>query len=268
MTLLDEMQRRLGRLEERHSLLRDIVVRGFWEAMDRLDGVTLANRSMTCPVCDRTEPHGALTKHIDQCRFGGGKLERYLCLGCGCIYGPAKYLDLGQDMIDADYALLYDSYAEGDSTANEVRAFRSLGPGQGGPYLDWGCGRWSQTIPLLRAEGYDVWGYEPSSPPEGTDFVAARRDGISAVFNGLFSNNVIEHMLRPVEEFQYFHSILAPGARMAHASPCYRYCYSQTRFHVVFLTGDSPRILAERSGFRVVGREEDGEFINVIFERI
>ena len=239
MTLLDEMQKRLEQLEERHSLLRNAVVRGFWEAMDRLDGATLAGRCMTCPICDRTEAHGALTTRTDQCRFGGGKLERYLCPGCGCIYGPAKYLDLGQDMIDADYALLYDSYQEADSTANEVRAFRSLDPVQGGLYLDWGCGRWSKTIPMLRAEGYDVWGYEPSAPPERTDFVASGRGGISARFDGLFSNNVIEHMPRPVEEFRYFHSILVSGARMAHASPCYRYCYSETRFHVVFLTGDS-----------------------------
>ena len=75
-------------------------------------------------------------------------------------------------------------------------------------------------------------------------------------------------MLRPVEEFRYFHSILKPGARMAHASPCYRYSYSDTRFHVVFLTGGSSEVLADRSGFRVVGRQEEDEFISVLFERV
>jgi 2-polyprenyl-3-methyl-5-hydroxy-6-metoxy-1,4-benzoquinol methylase len=101
----------------------------------------------------------------------------------------------------------------------------------------------------------------------GSGFIATRRDAISAQFDGIFSNNVVEHMVRPVDEFRYFHSILAPGGRMAHASPCYHYRYSSTRFHVVFLTGNSPNVLAERTGFRVMAREEEGEFANVVYER-
>jgi Methyltransferase domain len=268
MTPLEEIEKRLARLEERHRLLRDVVVRGFWEAMDRLDSTILPTRRMNCPICGRTEPRSGLTTLTDQCRFGGGKLERYLCPGCGCIYGPAKCLDISQDMVNADYALLYDSYAEADSTSNEIRAFRSLNPRPGGVYLDWGCGHWSNTIPMLRTEGYDVWGYEPSVPSEARDFIAPRRDGITGLFDGLFSNNVIEHMLQPVDEFRYFHSIMAAGTRMAHASPCYRYSYSDTRFHVVFLTGNSSRVLAERTGFRIVEREEEADFINVVFERV
>jgi hypothetical protein len=108
-------------------------VRGFWQTMDRLDDATLAGRRMTCPVCGCTESHEVLETRTDQCRFGGGRLERYICPGCSCIYGSAKYLDLSGEMVEADYALLYDSYAEADSTANEVRAFRSLGPRSGAP---------------------------------------------------------------------------------------------------------------------------------------
>lgn len=268
MSAAADLQARVAALEERYRLLRDVVSRGFWHTLDRLDDATLAGRRMTCPVCDRTEAHGGLETRTDRCVFGGGRLIRYLCPGCGCIYGPAKYLDLAQDMIAADYALLYSDYGEADSTANELRAFRSLAPRPGGLYLDWGCGRWSRTIPVLRAEGYDVWGFEPSAPPEGAGFIATRREEVSARFDGVFSNNVIEHMLKPVEEFRYFHSILAPGGRMAHASPCYLYNYSFTRFHVIFLTGDSPHVLAERTGFRVIDREQDGEFINVVYERI
>jgi hypothetical protein len=258
---------RLTKLEGQHRLLRDMIVPAFWQALDRLDEETLVTRSMTCPICARTEPHSDLEILTSQCRFGGGRLIRYLCPGCGCIYGPAKFLDLGQNLIEADYALLYSDYDEGDSTVNETRTFRSLDPQQNRLYLNWGCGRWNSTIPTLRAEGYDVWGYEPTAQVEGCNFVAAARDEISARFDGLFSNNVIEHMIRPVEEFRYFHSILSPGGRMAHASPCYRYSYADTRFHVVFLTGDSPHVLAERSGFRVIRREDDAEFINLVFER-
>jgi SAM-dependent methyltransferase len=258
---------RVALLEERQRLLRDVVVRGFWQTLDRLDDLTLAERSLTCPVCDRSEPHDTLQTRTDHCAFGGGRLERYLCPRCGCVFGPAKYLELDQDLIDADYALLYSEYSEGDSTAEEIRAFHSLNPRPGGLYLNWGCGRWTRTIPILRAQGYDVWGYDPSAPPVGSGFIATRRDAISAQFDGIFSNNVVEHMVRPVDEFRYFHSILAPGGRMAHASPCYHYRYSSTRFHVVFLTGNSPNVLAERTGFRVMAREEEGEFANVVYER-
>jgi SAM-dependent methyltransferase len=262
------IQSRIARLEEGQRLLRNMLTRSLWTTLDRLDEVTLAGRRMTCPICDRAEPREALELRVDHCRFGGGRLERYVCPGCGCIYGPAKCLELDPDLLSADYALLYADYAEADSTENEIRAFRSLNPRPGGLYLDWGCGHWSQTVPRLRAEGYEVWGYEPTITSEGSTFVVARRDQISAVFEGIFSNNVIEHMVRPVREFRYFHRILAPGGKMAHASPCYRYDYAFSRFHVVFLTGNSPQVLAQRSGFRVVAREEDGEFINCVFERL
>ena len=265
---ITSIQTRITRLEERQAFLKDLMVRAFWTILDRLDEATLPRRKMVCPICDRAEVREALETRVDHCRFGGGRLERYVCPGCGCIYGPAKCLDLDPDLINADYALLYTDYAEGDSTESEMRAFRSLNPRSGGLYLDWGCGHWSQTISKLRAEGYDVWGYDPTGLPENSSFVVSKRDQISARFEGLFSNNVIEHMVRPVEEFQYFHRILVPGAKMAHASPCYRYDYAYSRFHVIFLTGDSPHVLAERSGFRMIGREEDGEFINCVFERL
>jgi hypothetical protein len=119
----------------------------------------------------------------------------------------------------------------------------------------------------LRAGGYEAWGFEPSAPPADRGFVIGSRAAITGRFDGLFSNNVVEHMLRPVEEFRFFHGILKPGARMAHASPCYRYAYAFTRFHTLFLTGDAPAVLAERSGFRIADREDEGEFINVVFER-
>jgi hypothetical protein len=265
---MTSIQVRLARLEQGQKSLRDAMVRAFWATMDRLDELTLGGRRMICPICDRAELREALETRVDRCRFGGGRLERYVCPGCGCVYGPAKYRDLGADFIDADYSLLYADYSEADSTESEIRAFRSIDPRIGGLYLNWGCGRWSQAIPRLRAQGYDVWGYEPTALPEMSAFVISQRDQISARFEGIFSNNVIEHMLQPVQEFRYFHSILTSGARMAHASPCYRYDYAFSRFHVIFLTGDSPYVLAERSGFGVIAREEDGEFINCVFERL
>jgi hypothetical protein len=175
---------------------------------------------------------------------------------------------LDPGFITADYAQLYTEYAEGNTTHNEIRAFRSLRPTPEDTYLNWGSGGWNQTIPQLRSEGYKVWGYEPSAQPSENEFILRSKERISQPFSGLFSNNVIEHLTRPIEAFQYFHGILAPGALMAHATPCYHYAYAFSRFHVIFLTGDSPHVLAERTGFRIVAREEDGDFRNCVFERV
>jgi hypothetical protein len=261
----EEIDSRLAALEQGQRDLRRFATAAIWHAIDRVDA--LVGAPPVCPICDRSQAREALEQLISNCIFGGGRLERYLCPGCGCIYGPTKFLRLPPDLVAADYAVLYAGYSETDSTANEIRTFHSLRPALGRQYLNWGSGRDNKTIPTLRGKGYDVWGYEPMIEQAENDFIVSRKDEISPGVAGLFSNNVIEHLVRPVEEFQFFHGILGPGARMAHASPCYRYTYEFSRFHVIFYTGDSAQVLAERTGFRLVHREEDGEFINCIFER-
>ncbi len=245
--------------------VREFAQRGFWHLMDRLDALEPLDRRVECPICARSAARDTFEVKMAECMFGGGRLERFVCSGCGCVFGPLKFLHLPSGLVDLDYRLLYSHYAEADLTDNEIRAFRSLEPQIGRSYLNWGCGQWSRSIEILRSEGFDVWGYEPNAPA-GKPFVVSSRNAISPVFHGVYSNNVIEHMLAPVEEFSFLRSILRPGSRMAHATPCYRYAYENTRFHVVFLTGASPHVLAEKSGFRLAGREEDGEFINCVFE--
>lgn len=79
------IQSRLARLEEGQRFLRGALMRVWWTTMDRLDEVTLPGRRMICPICDRAEQREALEIRMDHCRFGGGRLERYVCPGCGCI---------------------------------------------------------------------------------------------------------------------------------------------------------------------------------------
>jgi len=55
---------------------------------------------------------------------------------------------------------------------------------------------------------------------------------------------------------------------MAHASPCYDDCFAFTRVHSVFLLGRSPPVLPEWTGFTIVDRERDGEYINYVFQRV
>ena len=240
----------------------------FWRAIDSAYDSSLPHRQLQCIVCDHLAPRDAFELRIDRCMFGGGKLERYRCPKCECIFGPQKYLDLDESFVGRDYQLLYLHYKEADSTLSEIRTFNSLRPVPDGLYLDWGSGGgWSQTVTRLRSNNWNVWGYEPGAEA-ATDFVVNRRDAISARFDGIFSNNVIEHFRNPVAQFGDFHSLLKVGGTMAHSSPCYEYAYAYSRFHTVFLVGRSPYVLAERTGFKVLDRIQEGEYINYLFERI
>lgn len=238
-----------------------------WAALDRAYDELLPGRTVTCIVCAHADKPDGFEIHRDECIFGGGRLERYGCPSCGCLFGPQKYLDLPEAAVDADYRFLYSYYSESDSSETEIRTFQRLDPRQDGLYLDWGCGGvWSNTLATLRRSGWDVWGYEPSAAVSENRVMRTRAE-ISATFDGIFSNNVIEHFRQPVETFRDFHSMLADGGLMAHSSPCFERNYTFTRFHTIFLTGRSPFVLAERTGFEVVDIVPEGGTITALFRK-
>ena len=260
----DAVKDRLERLEAQVQLTERYFTEAFWTALDVAYESVLPHRDISCVVCGHTDRRDAYETRLDHCWFGGGRLERYVCPDCDCVFGPQKYLDLGEAFVGRDYQVLYSRYSEGDTTENELRAFRSLRPEGEGRYLDWGAGGgWNRTLSILCDEGWRVTGYEPNAAG-----AAAAPDLAEAAYDGLFSNNVIEHFRDPVAQFRQFHALLKPGGKMAHASPCYDYCYAFTRFHSVFLLGRSPFVLAERTGFAVVDSERDGEYINHVFQRV
>ena len=183
------------------------------------------------------------------------------------MFGPQKYLDLPEAAVDADYRFLYSHYSESDSSETEIRTFEAMEPRRTGVYLDWGCGGvWSGTVPSLRQSGWDVWGYEPSAPVSG-NFVVRSRTEISATFDGIFSNNVIEHFRRPVETFRDFHLLLTNDGVMAHSSPCFENSHTYTRFHTLFLTGKAPFVLADRTGFEVLDLTVGRGTVTAVFRK-
>ena len=267
---LSALEARLARVEAEARALREWAVPAVWDALDRLDARTPPAPAPCCLACAHAGPRSDFAERVDACLFGGGRLVRLECPSCGCVFGPDKYLDTPAPLVAADYRLLYSHYSEGDSTEAEVRAFHALGPERGGLYLNWGAGAWSGTVDRLRAEGWDVWGYEPhaSVQQDGAPhpFVVRTRGEVSARFDGIFSNNLIEHLFDPAAAFADFALNLKPGARMAHASPCYAYACAFTRFHVFFPLAEAPARLAGRTGFRLAAAEDDGDFRVRVFE--
>lgn len=263
----EEIASRLDRLERQLLLSETYSVKAFWQAIDQAYKSILPNIDIKCIICEYEDKRNGYDILEDKCYFNGGILERYKCPNCDAIFGPIKYLELPDSFVDLDYKLLYSRYSESDSSANEMRTFYSLKPAAGQLFLDWGCGgAWSPTVKHLRDGGWDVWGYEPSAETS-SEFIVNHRDMISARFDAIFSNNVIEHFRDPVAQFRDFHAILKDGGSMAHSSPCYKYAYAFTRFHSIFLTGRAAETLAERTGFEIVERVQDGEYINVVYAK-
>jgi hypothetical protein len=265
---LASLAQRLEALEKRHAALKGFLAPAYWNLLDQLgERAPAGDRPVACLACAHQALVSTYPVRIDACVFDGGRLERLECPACGCVFGPLKYLTLPQPLVEADYRLLYADYAEADSTDQEVGAFQALEPRRDGLYLNWGSGAWSRSVETLRALGFDVWGYEPNAPIEDSHVVASKAE-ISARFDGIFSNNVLEHLFDPAAQFAEFHALLKPGGRMAHATPCFDWLYAHSRFHVFFPLAGSIERLAARTGFRLIGAQDEGEFKVRVFERL
>ncbi|WP_269715363.1 class I SAM-dependent methyltransferase [Caulobacter sp. NIBR2454] len=264
---LAALRGRIEALEQRDKAATDLLLPGLWTTLARLYEGETGQGSLTCLACAQTASPASFGVREDRCVFGGGLLKRFECPACGCVFGPQWYLDTPSEVIDADYRQLYLNYREADSTDDEIRAFHLLDPKPEGVYLNWGSGAWSRSVQTLREHGWEVWGYEPHAQTD-SPFIVRDRAEISARFDGIFSNNVIEHFFDPAAQFADFHDVLKPGGRMVHASPCYAWAYAYTRFHVFFPMGDAPARLAARTGYALDGRVEDGDFRACLFRAI
>lgn len=86
-------------------------------------------------------------------------------------------------------------------------------------------------------------------------------------FDGVFSNNVLEHLRYPVEDLKAISAILNQGGRMSHATPCFEYLYEFTRLHLFFFLGRSRELLVEKAGLTTTDFVKDGEFMCLVLEK-
>ena len=243
-----------------------------WNLIDALgkDKRFLAGRLRRCPLCDHEDFEDSFPIYRTQCHFGGGELVRFQCPSCDLIFGADKIFQLTDAELTQEYEWHYRVYSEDDSTAQEIRSFHSLNPSKSGIYLNYGAGAWSNTMPLLKAEGWNVYAYEPhASAHSGNAHIIKDKAVLSTMrFDGLFSNNLLEHLRQPVEELVFMQSLLKPNASMSHATPCFAYLYDYTRFHLYFYLGRSREVLARKAGLLICDFIEDGEFMNVIYKPV
>ena len=221
-----------------------------WRRYHWLDRYLPSADSLTCPVCASSHQLAAYSVKVSECVFGGGPLVRQICPDCDLIFGTQRMLRMSESHLAREYRELYATYEESNSTESEIASFRLLGLRPGGRYLNYGCGRWSRSIPTLRAEGFDVVGYEPFSH-EGSlpEYIMTKEADVCAQrFDGILTHNILEHVQNPVTFTKQLGSWLKPGGHLVHATPCYEFAYDFTRFHLVFFPGRSAEIMAARCG--------------------
>lgn len=236
------------------AIARD-VIRTKWAFTDYMEDQRDADGDIVhCGICGYSGETTKLEKRVTKCIFDGGELVRYVCPECGAIFGPTKFSSLSKDARNDDYTVHYSGYHEGDSTEKEVKTFMRLEPSKNGVYLNYGCGSWSQTMRKLRDLGYCVYGFEPYSQDIENPYIISDRAILSKMrFNGIFSNDVLEHLMDPVAELSFMKTLLAtPDAKMAHTTGCYNYKYEYTRFHVYFFTGKALDTLCEKAGLNLL----------------
>ena len=245
----------------------NLIARSLYEKFGFVENYTLGNVVFyvkelpitPCPVCDFDVSGGK--KLHSKCMFTGRSLERVECPVCGLIFGPQYMLSATPEYMATEYKKLYQGYSEGDTTPYATQTFKDMAASKDGEYLDYGCGCWSKTADVLRADGYRIWGYDPYAGPAGT------LDGLSGKkFDGIFSHNVMEHVQDLVATFRTFSCLLKPRGIMAHSTPCYDYAFEASQFHLYFLAGQSVERLCRKTGFELTSRKAYSEYKCCVFK--
>jgi hypothetical protein len=222
-------------------------------------GYALAERlagppaTLTCPICGSVERFARYPMLVARDYFGGGRLVRYQCPGCDVIFGTRRMLSLSAEELSREYHDIYATYEENDSTQLELKAFSYLRPRPGGRYLNFGAGRWSSALSILRQQGHDIVAYDPYIEMDTTGTVITREAELRELrFDGIMSNNLIEHLQDPVGTLTQQAALLKDREScMVHATACYRYEFELSRLHLFFFVGRSVATLAQRAGLRV-----------------
>ena len=240
-----------------------------WDRLHRAERLRPLEPRLTCALCGHSGPREAFPISESECIFEGGEIFRNQCPECDVIFGSALMLSLSPEELSDEYERHYRIFSEGDSTEQELRAFYALQPERDKKYVNWGSGAWSRSIEVLRADGWQVFGFEPHSSASGEgDAILHSLEELTALKpDGIYSNNVLEHLRHPIDELKTMSSLLPPGGLMSHATPCFEYRFEFTRFHLFFFLGRSRQFLADQAGLSVVDYVADGDFMNLVLSK-
>lgn len=232
---------------------------------------------MTCPICSAEQVFLVQTLYDD--RYGyPGRFELFHCRECGHSFLRNEF---GQE----DLVKLYTQYyprREYDSTQQQLQrngplrawwhgerrsAFRWVD--RPGRVLDIGCGA-GQSLAYLRAKGCEVRGVEADE--ESRAFAVEQGFEIDAgtfnpqvyepeEFDYVTMDQVIEHMIDPIDALRGVASILKPGGKLIMSTPNAsgwgrvvfgaRWINWHAPYHLNFFSRDSMRRACNEVGLQV-----------------
>lgn len=261
----EETLLRLQQQEKEHYLrMLEYSMFSRWQTLDRLESMAPYPRRETCPLCGASLPK-KLLEFKTQCIFKGGVLVRYQCPYCDVIFGPEKMLRLSTTALSEEYQWHYTFSHESDCNELEKQGFFELNPRRNGIYLNYGGGAWSHSTKELRDAGWCVYNFEPYASASEEYVIRDRAQLATMKFDGIFSHDLMEHLLDPIGELQFMASLLHPGGTMNHVTGCWEYLYEYTRFHLFFFLGRSRELLAQRAGLHFDGYARSGYYCRCMF---
>ena len=229
------------------------------------------NKVYTCKICKSSINLAECKQISSTCFFNHVPLDRYICPVCDVIFGTLDMINGTMEKIKGDYLFCDKTFVEHNSIESEVKTFLSINPKKEGVYLNFGCGNKCTTIPQLRKQGWNIIGYEPFVPNDQPNIIKDKTELAKMRFNGVISNNLLEHLQDPVEDLLFMKSLLKDkSCLMAHSTACYKYLYEYSMYHLYFFLGKSVEHMCKSAGLiATLNKDEitplDGEYINYIY---
>jgi SAM-dependent methyltransferase len=209
---------------------------------------------LQCKICDLNAPTEQFKTYESDCLFVqvsgiNQHLVRHECPNCGVIFGPQDMLNLTkQQLIEAYHAVYNTGYRDCDSSEVELKALMTLNPKTDGVYLNWGAGT-STASDKAKLRGYTLINYDPFTPDITPN---VKLDISTNKYDGIISNNLLEHLQDPVSEMKLMKSLLKPGGEMVHITDCFMYCIEYTKYHLFFFQGKSLQTICDKIGMNYV----------------
>lgn len=221
-----------------------------------------------CKICNTELDLDKCQVFKSKCFINHVDLIRYKCTTCGVIFGTLDMINGTTDYVKNTYLSLDKVYKEGDSLSCEYTDFFSLNPKKDGLYLNFGCGNTSTTIPHLKKLGYSMMGFEPYLPVKDPSIITNKQDLLNYKFDGIISNNLLEHLQDPIQELLFMKGLLKDkDCLMSHSTACYRYIFEYSLYHLYFFVDKAVDYLCQNAGLVIKDfkRNDNWEYMNYIY---
>jgi hypothetical protein len=184
--------------------------------------------------------------------WGTNKIIRIKCPNCDTIFGSITVMNMDYEKLSYCYSLVYSFFVEGDTANAQLNLFYKLKPIKNKKYLNYACGDWKGIEQIISAD-YDIYGYDPVISYNNTK-ILKNINQIPKQLDGLFSNNYIEHLQNPINQFIEWNNMLKLGSIMIHSGE-YDYNTEKTNFHLLYLSEKGLQILCDKTGFEIINSE-------------